>query len=87
LESPDEYKYWLRTYVIRLTNEALESKLHELCTFLLGPTTKPPPNSWDPNILKLPKRELLNELLPLIASNRSLQRLVTQLKESLDAVK
>jgi len=87
LESPEEYKYWLRTYVSRLSNEMSESKLHELCTFLLGPTSKPQPNSWDPFILKISKRDLLNELLPLIASNRSLQRLVTQFKEGLDAVK
>jgi len=87
LESPDEYKYWLRTYVHRLTNGELESKLYEVCTFLLGPTTKPAPSSWDPYILKLSKRELLSELLPVIASNHSFQRLVNQFKEALDIVK
>ncbi|EFA79424.1 hypothetical protein PPL_07842 [Heterostelium album PN500] len=35
--------------------------------------------SWEPNILGLPKRELLRELLPTIAKNRTLQRMVDRL--------
>jgi len=85
LESQDEYKYWLQTYVTRLTKESLEAKLHEICNFLLGPVSKQ--TSWDPFILNFSKRDLLNEFLPIISSNRSLQRLVTQFKEALDTIK
>eukprot|EP01118_Nematostelium_gracile_P010344 TRINITY_DN3551_c0_g1_i1.p1 TRINITY_DN3551_c0_g1~~TRINITY_DN3551_c0_g1_i1.p1 ORF type:complete len:244 (+),score=37.09 TRINITY_DN3551_c0_g1_i1:373-1104(+) len=79
LESQEDYKYWLRTYVQFLTGQSNEQKLHEICNFLLGPHLKNP-SSWDPFILKLSKRDLLKELLPLMASNRTLQRLLTQLK-------
>eukprot|EP01114_Cavostelium_apophysatum_P013387 TRINITY_DN3233_c0_g1_i2.p1 TRINITY_DN3233_c0_g1~~TRINITY_DN3233_c0_g1_i2.p1 ORF type:complete len:114 (-),score=35.86 TRINITY_DN3233_c0_g1_i2:89-430(-) len=35
--SSKEYVHWLKTYTRKLTDEANEAKLHEVCRFLLGP--------------------------------------------------
>jgi len=91
LQSSKEYVHWLNVYVRRLSNDANESKLHEICSSLLGPPYKHSSESlkksnWDPIVLGLPKRELLQNLLPLISANRALQRLVTQYTEGLKNV-
>lgn len=65
--SGKEYKYWLgkvscrdsnnlELYVRRLTNDANESKLHEICSQLLGPPHKVnsealKKSNWEPLIL------------------------------------
>ncbi|KYQ88779.1 WD40 repeat-containing protein [Tieghemostelium lacteum] len=86
LESPSEYKHWLKIYVQHLTKHGNLIKLQELCSDFLGPSSNLLDGSqWDAVILSFDKRTLLNEILPLIASNRALQRLVYQYKESLSA--
>ena len=42
--------------------------------------------SWCPDVLGLGKRELLAELLPIIGSNRALQRLKAEYTLSLQSV-
>jgi len=88
------YKYWLLTYTRYLSSEADFNRLTEVCKSLLGPPTSKtgpvpansaPSKNWEPSILGMAKRELLRELLPIMATNRSLQRLVAQFREGLDA--
>jgi len=86
LNSPKEYKFWLVNYVRKLTTDANESKLRELCSFLLGPPDKisdMKKSSWKSTILALPKRELLKDLMPIISENRGLQRFVNEFREAL----
>ena len=77
------------------------NRLTEVCKSLLGPPTShgktgpasasaPAPatsqsKNWEPSVLGMAKRELLRELLPIMSTNRSLQRLVAQFREGLDA--
>lgn len=86
LESSDEYKKWLKDYVQRLTDQENELKLHEICTFLLGPLSSLHDGNWNPLILDIPKRTLLQELFPIMNSNRALQKLVNQFRENLKDV-
>lgn len=85
------YKYWLLTYTRYLVSAADVSRITEICYSLLGPPTSvlgvqaTSSKSWDPMVLGLPKRELLREMLPIMSANRSLQRLVAQFREGLDA--
>eukprot|EP00026_Physarum_polycephalum_P017827 Phypoly_transcript_19179.p1 GENE.Phypoly_transcript_19179~~Phypoly_transcript_19179.p1 ORF type:complete len:159 (+),score=21.60 Phypoly_transcript_19179:171-647(+) len=89
-----EYKYWLLTYTRYLSSEADVNRLTELCKSLLGPPTgktgpAPTPaqgKNWEPSILGMAKRELLRELLPIMSTNRSLQRLVAQFREGLESI-
>jgi len=85
-----EYKYWLLTYARHLTTDGDTTRLTELCHSLLGPpvltSTRVPGKNWEPTVLGLSKRELLRELLPIMSTNRSLQRLVVQFREGLDGV-
>lgn len=37
LKSPAEFRAWLFAYVRKLTSEAKEHKLHEVCAWLQGP--------------------------------------------------
>ncbi|GAM28763.1 hypothetical protein SAMD00019534_119390 [Acytostelium subglobosum LB1] len=85
LESPNEYKHWMTTYVRFLANNGNQVRLQDLCNDLLGPSNSPRIDVWEPTILGLNKRDLLKELLPIIASNRNLQRMVGQYKESLSS--
>ncbi|XP_064613383.1 LOW QUALITY PROTEIN: protein HIRA-like [Liolophura sinensis] len=88
LKSASEYKFWLSTYIRFLAQEGLEGKLREVCDDLLGPVFKSSSKpAWDANILSLSKRELLQELLPLVATNLQLQRIYTEYQEQLDTVK
>jgi len=98
LQSAKEYRHWLHIYVRRLTDLAHEAKLFELCSSLLGPShavksplvlessKEFPKSRWSPLVLNMDKRELLSELLPIISSNRALQRLANQFREGLLAI-
>ncbi|KAJ3090995.1 HIR complex subunit [Quaeritorhiza haematococci] len=75
-----EYRKWLKLYARKLADEGATSKARELCDELLGSANT---EHWDPLILGLPKRELLKEIIPILAKNRSLQRTTTTYDEAL----
>lgn len=96
LKSPQDYQNFLLAYTRFLAREADEVRLRELCMELLGPpfpneavldgskATTEGASKWDSSILGLKKQELLkSHVLPAMASNRSIQRL---LNEVLDLV-
>ncbi|OQS00635.1 hypothetical protein ACHHYP_03257 [Achlya hypogyna] len=90
LESATEYKYWLKVYARYLAQEGDVARLEELCTELTGPlsaSTVAPTlrQTWRPLVLDCPKRELLRTIvMPQMASNRVLQRLVLKYQVLLD---
>eukprot|EP00268_Persea_americana_P064091 TRINITY_DN8395_c0_g2_i1.p1 TRINITY_DN8395_c0_g2~~TRINITY_DN8395_c0_g2_i1.p1 ORF type:complete len:970 (+),score=200.05 TRINITY_DN8395_c0_g2_i1:315-3224(+) len=92
LRSPNEYRSCLLSYVRFLAREADESRLREVCEGFLGPPTgmaesafsdhKSP--AWDPFVLGMKKRKLLREdILPAMASNRKVQRLLNEFMDLL----
>ncbi|WJX68933.1 hypothetical protein P8452_53254 [Trifolium repens] len=92
LGSPNEYRQFLLSYVRFLAREADESRLREVCESFLGPPTgmveEPSSNSnnlaWDPFILGMRKHKLLREdILPSMASNRKVQRLLNEFMDLL----
>lgn len=83
LRSSTEYRFWTLTLARYLATEGLETRLKDLCTQFLGPIGGNS-QSWEPTILGLDKRGLLQEVLPFLASNLRLQRLFTEFKEQLD---
>ncbi|KAG2328023.1 hypothetical protein Bca4012_037061 [Brassica carinata] len=91
LESPNEYRQCLLAYVRFLAREADESRLREVCENFLGPPTgmAEAPNSdtnlsWDPYVLGVKKHKLLrNDILPAMASNRKVQRLLSEFMDLL----
>ncbi|XP_038705815.1 protein HIRA-like isoform X2 [Tripterygium wilfordii] len=87
LESPNEYRQCLLSYIRFLVREADESRLREVCESFLGPPTGMAEASsldsknlaWDPCLLGIRKHELLREyILPAMASNRKVQRLLNE---------
>ncbi|KAF8938878.1 HIR complex subunit [Dissophora ornata] len=87
LGSASEYKQWLRCYVQRLADESSVARVEELCKSLLGPVYHGGEKSgWQPTILGFQKRELLRDLLPVLSSNRSLQRIVKEYISGLEMV-
>ncbi|KAK1310783.1 Protein HIRA [Acorus calamus] len=92
LKSPNEYRQCLLSYIRFLAREADESRLREVCESFLGPpmgmtqsTTSDPKNSaWDPCVLGMKKHKLLREdILPAMASNRKVQRLLNEFMDVL----
>lgn len=92
LKSPNEYRQCLLSYVRYLAREADESRLREVCESFLGPPTgmggdalaDPKTVSWDPCVLGLKKHKLLREdILPAMASNRKVQRLLNEFMDLL----
>ncbi|KAL2899482.1 Protein HIRA [Bienertia sinuspersici] len=91
LKSPNEYRQCLLSYVRYLAREADESRLREVCESFLGPPTGMRGSAlsdtniaWDPSILGLKKHKLLREdILPALASNRKVQRLLNEFMDLL----
>lgn len=92
LKSPNEYRQCLLSYVRYLAREADESRLREVCESFLGPPTgmvgdassDPKIIAWDPCVLGLKKHKLLKEdILPALASNRKVQRLLNEFMDLL----
>lgn len=92
LKSPNEYRQCLLSYVRFLAREADESRLREVCEGFLGPPTgmaeavsSDPKNTvWDPSVLGMKKHKLLKEdILPAMASNRKVQRLLSEFMDLL----
>ncbi|KAG2633591.1 hypothetical protein PVAP13_2NG243803 [Panicum virgatum] len=88
LQSPQEYRQCLLSYIRFLAREADESRLREVCESFLGPpmgmfssasSTDPKNPEWDPDVLGMKKHKLLREdILPSMASNRKVQRLLNE---------
>ncbi|XP_027889937.1 protein HIRA [Xiphophorus couchianus] len=87
LQSAQEYRYWLLIYARFLVNEGSEYRLRELCKELLGPVHKSAASSWQPTTLGLHKRELLQEVLPVIGENLRFQRLFTEYQDQLELLR
>ncbi|KAG7035941.1 Protein HIRA [Cucurbita argyrosperma subsp. argyrosperma] len=92
LKSPNEYRQWLLSYIRFLAREADESRLREVCESLLGPPTGMAGDAltdtknlaWDPCVLGMRKHKLLREdILPAMASNRKVQRLLNEFMDLL----
>ncbi|SAM04262.1 hypothetical protein [Absidia glauca] len=68
LESATEYKEWMIYYARRLSKENAQSKVEELCRWLMGPPYMQTDNDeWEPTVLNsISKHELLKELLPIL---------------------
>uniref|UniRef100_A0A3Q2Z0D4 Protein HIRA n=1 Tax=Hippocampus comes TaxID=109280 RepID=A0A3Q2Z0D4_HIPCM len=87
LRSAPEYRYWLLIYARFLVNEGSEFRLRELCKELLGPVHKSAATAWEATTLGLHKRELLQEVLPVIGENLRFQRLFTEYQDQLEQLR
>ncbi|CAN4107249.1 unnamed protein product [Withania somnifera] len=92
LKSTSEYRQCLLSYVRFLAREADESRLREVCENFLGPPTgmaeaassKSTKPAWEPCVLGMKKHQLLREdILPAMASNRKVQRLLNEFMDLL----
>ncbi|KAK1429195.1 hypothetical protein QVD17_11400 [Tagetes erecta] len=96
LKSPNEYRQCLLSYIRFLAREADESRLREVCENFLGPPTGMAETvasdgtdpTWDPCVLGMKKHKLLREdILPAMASNRKVQRLLNEFMDLLSEYK
>uniref|UniRef100_A0A5S6QGF1 Protein HIRA n=1 Tax=Trichuris muris TaxID=70415 RepID=A0A5S6QGF1_TRIMR len=71
LRSKDEYKYWLMQYVKNLVDDGNTLKLRCVLQFLDDEST-------DENVASWPKRQLLNDLLPLLCVNPKMEPLYVE---------
>ncbi|XP_047317043.1 protein HIRA isoform X2 [Impatiens glandulifera] len=99
LRSSNEYRQCLLSYVRFLAREADESRLREVCESFLGPppngmmipeaaaatsSNSETATAWDPSVLGMKKHKLLREdILPTMASNRKVQRLLNEFMDLL----
>lgn len=92
LESANEYRQCLLSYVRFLAREADESRLREVCESFLGPPTGMAEAAasdaknlaWEPCVLGMKKHKLLREdILPAMATNRKVQRLLNEFMDLL----
>lgn len=84
--SSKEYRHWLITLAQFLAEEGLESRLRELCQYLLGPPFQGPDSKWERTILGNKKHELLQEILAIISCNLKLQRFYGEFKQQFDLI-
>ena len=89
LNSPTELEHWVIAYAKFLATHNCEQLLKALCYDLLGPTGSPsmfptPGGRWDDTIVGVSKQSLLNKVVQMISGHVSLQRLYTELKETID---
>ncbi|CAG2107706.1 unnamed protein product [Medioppia subpectinata] len=82
--SAKEYRFWLIALAQHLSKESMESRLREVCQYLIGPVFKSSKSQWDPKILGNNKHDMLKEVLSIFATNLRLQRLYTEFKEQLE---
>ena len=83
LGSKEEYRYWLATQIRYLTQEGMELRLRHVLDDLLGPVGADAPVHWNPKVLELDKRKLLEEFLPFVATNLKLQRIFVEYSQQL----
>ncbi|KAK9830498.1 hypothetical protein WJX72_012086 [[Myrmecia] bisecta] len=93
MQSPQEYRRWLLTYVRHLAGEVDQVRLREICEDLLGPPRYSSrhrsqagraPGGWEPQVLGLDKRKLLREEV-LRDMGRANQRLASEFLDLLEA--
>ena len=95
LKSPVEYAQWTVIYCKFLARDGRigsVQRLRELCNELLGPPVSNaqmvdvvPKHVWNESVMNLNKRVLLRaRVLPAIATNRGLQRIVNEYQDALD---
>eukprot|EP00173_Palmaria_palmata_P005075 Plantae.Rhodophyta-Palmaria_palmata.ctg8209.p1 GENE.Plantae.Rhodophyta-Palmaria_palmata.ctg8209~~Plantae.Rhodophyta-Palmaria_palmata.ctg8209.p1 ORF type:complete len:282 (-),score=38.04 Plantae.Rhodophyta-Palmaria_palmata.ctg8209:238-1083(-) len=89
LRSPCDYKYYLSCYAGKLATaasddvESSDARLRELCDMLLCVNGNPE----DSHILGMDRRHLLKDVvLPVVGGDPSMQRLVSEYTESLEAL-
>lgn len=89
LSSPEDYRYYLANYATKLATaaeddvEGSDQRLRELCESLLCFGAK---RTEDLLVLGMNSRSLLNDVvLPIVAEQTVMQRLVNEFLESLDA--
>ncbi|CAO3591956.1 unnamed protein product [Absidia cylindrospora] len=73
LESAKEYKEWMIYYARRLSKENAQTKVEELCQWLMGPPyiQMAEGDEWEATILNsISKHRLLKELLPILGNER-----------------
>jgi protein HIRA/HIR1 len=87
LQSPRDYRIILENYVRKLTEFSDETRLQQLCSQFIGPPTHHFNKEWEPQILIFSKRKLLGELLPIMGTNRNLQRMIQDVAEMLQKFK
>ncbi|ORY52086.1 WD40 repeat-like protein [Rhizoclosmatium globosum] len=75
-----DYRNWLKVYARKLSDEGIVSKVKELCDELVGELG---PKGSD--VMGVSKRNLLKEILPILATNRDLQRTVSSYHEYLNS--
>ncbi|KAI8644133.1 WD40-repeat-containing domain protein [Parasitella parasitica] len=82
LDSPNEYSDWMMYYARKLSQENAHDKIQELCKWLMGPPFAASEFAkWEPTIMgTLTKNDILKQILPVLAQNRELQRIVTEIK-------
>ena len=78
LNSADEYLNWMLTYISTLVSEGQEDRLREVCYSFI--------NSFQKTFVGFSKAVLMDKLLPTIASNASLQRLYSELKQAVECM-
>jgi TUP1-like enhancer of split len=74
LNSGSEYQYWLKLYARKLTDESALAKATELCHSLL---------SYN-QVEGMQKIELFKGIMPILAKNRTFQRLLQSCRERMD---
>ena len=89
LNSPSELEHWVVSYAKFLATHNNEQLLKALCYDLIGPTGSPsmfptPGGQWSDSVVGVSKRSLLDKLLEVISSHVSLQRLYTELRETIE---
>ena len=88
LKSPVEFSQWTIIYCKFLARDGRESsvqRLREVCNDLLGPPLREvPEHVWKSDVMGMDKRTMLRQrVLPAIATNRGLQRIVNEYQDAL----
>ncbi|XP_002732568.2 protein HIRA [Saccoglossus kowalevskii] len=86
VKSSKEYRFWLLTYARYLAQEGVENRLREICDDLLGPFYRGDveDSKWDSNVLGMSKRDILQDILPIVGSNIRFQRVYMEYQEQLE---
>ena len=78
LNSSNEYLHWMLTYVSSLASDGKEDRLREVCYSII--------NSHQKAYVGFSKSVLMDKILPTIASNATLQRLYSELKQATECM-
>ncbi|XP_055332614.1 protein HIRA-like [Paramacrobiotus metropolitanus] len=87
LKSPSEYQSWQLGYVQFLVDNDSVLRLRTLLDSLMGPpgnTEDLEESTWEPEILGIAKRAMLEKLLPLLGRKTQFQRMFIEYRQRLD---